>query len=737
MLRASPRLGSAALLLVAGLALLCGGAATPSASAVSDATVVGRIVVAHQDGATPTDTRMIPLLETTQGPIALRLPQGLPAPLGTRLTVKHPRYVDGAIVGGGLSYLGPPTIPVQGNQFVGPADFTPGPKKVLVLLAQIAGQPAPGSADAIRNIVFTAPYSANAFIQQESFGQLSLTGKLRSDGDVYGPYLVTSAAKAGVCDNVAWGQDAEKQFNTTTHQVAESWDEVIVVFQSSDCPFSGVGEVGDLNAGVGARHAWINAIGSNGVPTTSVLAHELGHNFGADHAGGLQCTQNGVRISFSDACAVSETTETPDTELPDQYLDPFDVMGNGIHEESAYHRWESGWLPATSAETVTTSGTYLIAPEETPMSAVQLLEVPRGFSLQSYWLDFRQPLGAPFDDFSASDPVVNGVSIRLANSSAMAHPAKSWLIDTTPATNDFSDAPLALGKTYTDPVRGISITTLAVSPLGALVRITVPNGSDTTAPGPASGLTASVVGGAVHLSWTAGSDDSGIVQHYRVMRNGVLLSDVYQTATDDTAPLGGRTSTYSVTAIDAAGNESTPVQVQVALADTTAPGAPGGLGASISGSGVNLSWSPALDDVGVAWYEVDRDGQQIANGWQSTTLSDPNVAAGTHTYEVRAFDSAGNASAFASLRVVVVGPAAVVVAKAKLQTVTALKLKRVGKHRVLVSWKATRGARRYQVLRSGKKPTLLATVKKVQYLDGHATTGALVKSRYVVRAVLG
>jgi hypothetical protein len=55
---------------------------------------------------------------------------------------------------------------------------------------------------------------------------------------------------------------------------------------------------------------------------------------------------------------------------------------------------------------------------------------------------------------------------------------------------------------------------------------------------------------------------------------------------------------------------------------------------------------------------------------------------------------------------------------------------------VLVSWKPQRGAGRYQVLRSGKPLKLLATVRKVQYLDGHAPTGKLAKSRYVVRAVL-
>jgi len=87
--------------------------------------------------------------------------------------------------------------------------------------------------------------------------------------------------------------------------------------------------------------------------------------------------------------------------------------------------------------------------------------------------------------------------------------------------------------------------------------------------------------------------------------------------------------------------------------------------------------------------------------------------------------------------VLVSGPAAVRSAtRAHLKTVKVVQLRRVGKHRVLLSWKAQRGARRYQVLRAGKKPLLLATVKKMHYTDGKAPAGKLKRSRYVVRAVL-
>ena len=52
--------------------------------------------------------------------------------------------------------------------------------------------------------------------------------------------------------------------------------------------------------------------------------------------------------------------------------------------------------------------------------------------------------------------------------------------------------------------------------------------------------------------------------------------------------------------------------------------------------------------------------------------------------------------------------------KAVVKKVPAFRLTRLGVHRVLVSWKAQKGASRYQVLRpSGTKTVLLATVRTV------------------------
>ncbi|MGH7505474.1 MAG: fibronectin type III domain-containing protein, partial [Longimicrobiales bacterium] len=83
-----------------------------------------------------------------------------------------------------------------------------------------------------------------------------------------------------------------------------------------------------------------------------------------------------------------------------------------------------------------------------------------------------------------------------------------------------------------------------------------------------------------------------------------------------------------------------------APSDTQAPSVPQGLKRiAVSPTGVGLGWSASKDNVGVAGYIVYRDDAEIART-QTTTAPDNGLAPGsTHTYEVAAYDSAGNSSA--------------------------------------------------------------------------------------------
>jgi len=80
--------------------------------------------------------------------------------------------------------------------------------------------------------------------------------------------------------------------------------------------------------------------------------------------------------------------------------------------------------------------------------------------------------------------------------------------------------------------------------------------------------------------------------------------------------------------------------------DTQPPSAPGNLTATaVSSSQINLSWTASTDNVGVAGYDVYRNGVKVGST-TSTSYSDTGLAASTtYSYFVKARDAAGNESA--------------------------------------------------------------------------------------------
>ncbi|MEW2811219.1 endo alpha-1,4 polygalactosaminidase [Streptomyces massasporeus] len=80
-------------------------------------------------------------------------------------------------------------------------------------------------------------------------------------------------------------------------------------------------------------------------------------------------------------------------------------------------------------------------------------------------------------------------------------------------------------------------------------------------------------------------------------------------------------------------------------ADTQAPSAPTGLTATGStGSSVSLSWSASTDNVGVAGYDVFRNGGKVGTTTGRTYTDTGLAAATTYQYQVKARDAAGNVS---------------------------------------------------------------------------------------------
>lgn len=279
-------------------------------------------------------------------------------------------------------------------------------------------------------------------------------GLVRLAGDVHAWVTVPHDKTGCAASYGTWAASARTQLAAAGVDLAQ-YQRFVYAWPRADCGWSGLG---------GGSNAYLN-----GTMTLRTFAHEIGHTFSTNHANSMSCTDaTGLRVPLSANCTRSE------------YGDPFDVMGGS--QRALLNNWyrnAKNWLGGSLD--VVTAGTYTLGPASDAFTtAPKLLRIPRpdGSSLN---LEFRRPSGL-FDSFSSSDPVVNGVSVRYLSPSGVSGSRTTALLDMTPSTSSFGDAPLAAGKTFVDPA-GISIRTANVSPAGATVEISFGGGS---APAPAA-----------------------------------------------------------------------------------------------------------------------------------------------------------------------------------------------------------------------------------------------------------
>jgi len=176
------------------------------------------------------------------------------------------------------------------------------------------------------------------------------------------------------------------------------------------------------------------------------------------------------------------------------------------------------------------------------------------------------------------------------------------------------------------------------------------NTVDTTSPTSPTNLTVTgITASTVSLSWSAATDDTGVV-NYSVYRNNRKVAYPTGTTFTDTGLTGSTTYEYFVKAYDAAGNVSGESNHQTpttsAPSDATVPSTPSTLTATATGvSTISLSWTASTDNVAVTGYNVYKNGVIIATPSTTTYTSNGLTAATAYNYFVTAIDAAGNESA--------------------------------------------------------------------------------------------
>ncbi|MEQ1851866.1 MAG: LamG-like jellyroll fold domain-containing protein, partial [Chthoniobacteraceae bacterium] len=263
--------------------------------------------------------------------------------------------------------------------------------------------------------------------------------------------------------------------------------EVVVTGDKPDVGFGGV-------AYVGARGSWL----ANSQWNLGVCSHEVGHNFGLNHAG-FWDTDDGTTIGSGSAV---------------EYGNPFDQMGGASSSMDAHFGARQknylDWLVDADVVKITTDSTTTTRIRAFDRSAAlgdKAIAVDRTGTGNDYWIEYRQDY-ADTNLWMRDGVLLNWGDVNISN-------MKPLLLDWTPGTSSKDDCPVLIGRTFSDTAAGIHITPIlrGTDPDGtAWIDVTVNRGAFPGNRKPSASVLASTVNPDVSASvtfTTTASDPDG------------------------------------------------------------------------------------------------------------------------------------------------------------------------------------------------------------------------------------
>ena len=316
-----------------------------------------------------------------------------------------------------------------------------GEQKVAVILVNFQDNPIePAAVSTIYDMAFDNTNeqidSLNDWIIEASYEKAFLTG------DVFGWYTLPYDDES-LCEIYALLNAVISAVDDDVY--FPNYERLMIVFPGNGCPYQGVAYIGigSITSEDGVSAISYQALNGVGQINDGTGAHELGHNFGLNHANLLNCGSGSIIDGNCDS-------------IP--YADVFDLMGFSLNlgHYNSIHKEKTGWLSPSKILETTEVGNYLIEPIEIEsLSGLNALKIPtqQGFS---YYLEYRRPIGYDTINYETyGNEVFNGVMIHT---DIYDSGGDTQLIDSS-SNNGAEDVVVKPGEYFFDPFNELIIET--------------------------------------------------------------------------------------------------------------------------------------------------------------------------------------------------------------------------------------------------------------------------------------